>query len=160
MTLLNATSFIALLSTGLLAGIFFGNRMGTSFALPTIPVSSFVQFQQTIHKKYVRFMPPLQIIAILSSLIWLYLLRFSLSAPGFIMLAVAAAGIIIVFAITLTVNVPINKKLMTWSPANPPGNASEIWKPWEKGNTARTVLTLVVFVLQVLAINLPTPTSF
>ena len=148
------TSLFALLSTGFLAGILVGNRMGASFALPQIPTSSFIQFQQVVHRNYVRFMPPLQIVSIISSLTWLYSLRNAPMGIGYNFLAVAAAGTIVVFAITLTVNVPVNKKLMTWDAATPPANARELWRPWDKGNTVRTVLAVAVFVLQVLAVSL------
>ncbi len=145
--------FVALLSTGLLAGIFLGWRMGASFALPTLPASSFVQFQQVVHGYYVRFMPILQIAATLSSLTWLFLLRSSARSPGFVLLALAAAGTICVFVLTATVNVPINKKLMTWSASDPPQNLKEIWKPWEKVNTIRTILSLGVFAFEILALT-------
>jgi hypothetical protein len=38
--------FVTLLSTGLLAGILFGDRMGASLARPELSPSSFVTFQQ------------------------------------------------------------------------------------------------------------------
>jgi uncharacterized membrane protein len=146
--------FIALLSTGLLAGIFLGWRMGPSFALPTLPASSFVQFQQVVHGYYVRFMPILQIVAVLSSLTWLFSLRSSVGSLRFVLLALAAAGTIFVFALTVAVNVPINKKLMSWSASAPPENLSEILRPWERVNTVRTILAVGVFTLEVLALGL------
>jgi uncharacterized membrane protein len=154
MKLASVIRFIALLSTGLLAGIFLGWRMGPSVALPTLPATSFVQFQQVVHGYYVRFMPILQIAAVLSSLTWLFFLRSSAGSLRFILLALAAAGTISVFALTFAVNIPINKKLMTWSASAPPQNWSEIWRPWEQVNTIRTVLAVGVFTLELLAFGL------
>ena len=154
MNLIPVIRLIALLSTGLLAGVFLGWRMGPSFALPILPASSFVQFQQVVHVHYVRFMPILQIVAVLSSLTWLYLLRSSARSLGFGLVALAAAGAICVFLLTVTVNVPINKKLMTWSASAPPENLSEIWRPWEQVNIVRTILAVGVFSLEVLALSL------
>jgi uncharacterized membrane protein len=154
MNLISIVRFIALLSTGLLAGIFLGGRMGASFAAPVLPFSSFIQFQQIVHVHYVRFMPILQIAAVLSSLTWLFLLRSSPRSLSFVLLALAAAGAIFVFAVTLAVNVPINKKLMTWSASAPPENVMEIWKPWEQVNTIRTIVAAGVFGLEVLALSL------
>jgi uncharacterized membrane protein len=156
MSFITIIRFIALLSTGLLAGIFLGWRMGASFAAPTIPVSAFVQFQQVVHMHYVRFMPILQIAAVLSTLTWLFLLRSSARSLGFLLLALAAAGTICVFVLTVSVNVPINKKLMTWSASAPPPNVMEIWKPWEKVNTVRTILSMGVFGFELLALSLVT----
>ncbi len=148
MATLCVISFISLLSTGLLAGIFAGNRLGASLALPTIPVSSFVQFQQVVHRSYVKFMPILQIAAILSGAAWLFELRGGPSAGHWPLLAAAVAGHVVIFAVTLTVNVPINKKLMTWSVSGPPENARAIWRPWETGNTIRALLAVIVLMLQ------------
>ncbi len=151
---MTAICFVALLSTGLLTGILLGNRLGASFALPKLPDSSFVQFQQTVHLNYVRIMPVLQIVSILSSVTWAYLLSSSPRVMDFVLVAIAAAGSIVVFAITLTVNVTVNKKLMAWTASNPPANVRQIWKPWERGNTVRTLLVVAVFVLEVLAVSL------
>jgi uncharacterized membrane protein len=154
MNLIIVIRFVALLSTGLLAGVFLGYRMGASFALPTLPAPSFVKFQQVVHRYYVRLMPILQIAAVLSSLAWLYLLRSSARSLGFVLVALAAAGAICVFVLTVTVNVPINKKLMTWSASAPPENVMEVWRPWDKVNTVRTIIAVGVFALEVLALSL------
>ena len=154
MTFITVIRFVALLSTGLLAGIFLGYRMGASIALPTLPASSFVKFQQVVHVYYVRMMPVLQALAVLSVLTWLFSLRSSARSPGFVLIALAAAGCICVFAFTVAVNVPINKQLMTWSASAPPENLTEIWKPWEQVNTVRTILAVGVFSLEVLALTL------
>ncbi|PWB70061.1 hypothetical protein C3F09_09780 [candidate division GN15 bacterium] len=158
--LITLMSFLALVSTGFLSGILLGNRLGASFALPRLPDSAFVQFQQAVHRNYVRFMPVLQIMAILSHGWLLLLLRNSAHPTALALFSFAAAGSVIVFAITLTVNVPVNKKLMTWAVSNPPHNARELWRPWDKGNTVRTVFAITVFVLDVLAICLTMPRIF
>ena len=73
MNFITVIHFVALLSTGLLAGTFLGDRLGASFARPSLPASSFVQFQQIQHVYFVRVMPILQIAAVLSSLTWSFL---------------------------------------------------------------------------------------
>lgn len=154
MTFFTVAHFVALLSAGLLAGIFLGGRMGPSIALRTLPASSFVQFQQTVHVHYVRVMPILQILAVLSSLTWLFSMRSNVQSVPFVLMGVAAVGAICVFAVTLAVNVPINKKLMTWSASAPPENMAQIWRPWERVNTFRTILAGGVFALEVLVVTL------
>jgi len=146
--------FIALLSSGLLAGIFLGYRMGATFALPTLPATSFVQFQQVLHRYYVRVMPILQALAVLSTLTWLFSLRSIAGSLGFVLIALAAVGTICVFVLTAAFNVPINEKLMTWNVSAPPANLSEIWRPWDKVNTLRTILAVGVFGLEILALTL------
>jgi len=59
-----------------------------------------------------------------------------------------------VFVLTAAINAPINKKLMTWNASAPPANVMEIWKPWEKVNTIRTVLSMAVFSFEIVALSL------
>ncbi len=62
---------IAILSSGIFAGILFGDRMGATFARPSLSPSSFLQFQRIQHVHFARMMPPLTLAAILSGLGWL-----------------------------------------------------------------------------------------
>ena len=55
MEVLTIVRVVAVVCTGLLAGIFLGHRAGTYYALKEISVSSFVQFQQVVHVHFVRF---------------------------------------------------------------------------------------------------------
>ncbi len=152
MNLISIVRFIAVAATGLLAGIFLGDRVGLGFARPALPTSAFVQLQQMQHVHFVRMMPPLQLAALLSTLIWLFLMRSTVRSPQFVLLALAAAGLICVFVLTLKINVPINNTLMTWSAAAPPANAMEVWKTWEQVNTVRAILSPIAFALEVLAL--------
>jgi uncharacterized membrane protein len=154
MSLISIIRFVALVSTGLLAGIFLGDRMGVGFARPALPTSSFVQLQQIQHVHFVRMMPVLQIAALLGTLTWLFLLRSSVRSPQFVVIALAAVGLLGVFALTMGVNVPINKTLMTWNASAPPANAIEIWKLWEQVNTVRAIISPVAFALEVLGLLL------
>ena len=154
MSLISIVRFVALLSTGLLAGIFLGDRVGLGFARPALPPSSFVQLQQIQHVHFVRFMPVLQIAAVLSTLIWLFLLRSSVRTSQFLLLALAAVGLAAVFVLTITINVPINNTLMTWTASAPPPDAMEMWKRWEQVNTIRAIIAPIAFGLEVLGLIL------
>jgi uncharacterized membrane protein len=154
MSLLSIIRFVALVSTGLLAGIFLGDRIGLGFARPALPASSFVQLQQIQHVYFVRMMPVLQIAALLSTLTWLFLLRSSVRSSQFAVIALAAICLLVVFGLTMAINVPINKTLMTWNASAPPGDAMEIWKRWEQVNTIRAIISPIGFALQVLGLIL------
>jgi uncharacterized membrane protein len=154
MSLFSIIRFVALVSTGLLAGIFLGDRMGLGFARPALPASSFVQLQQIQHVHFVRMMPVLQIAALLSTLTWLFLLRSSVRSSQFAVIALAAICLLVVFGLTMAINVPINNTLMTWNASAPPDNAMEIWKRWEQVNTVRAIISPIGFALQVLGLIL------
>ena len=152
MNLISVIRFIALLSTGLLAGT-AGAWDLVCVALLTrlllYPVSTGCAWAlRSVHAHSPDCCGPEQpdvVVLCLCS---------SVGSLRFVLLALAAAGTICVFALTLAVNVPINKKVMTWSASAPPENLSEIWRPWEQVNTVRTILAVGVFSLEVLALSL------
>jgi len=124
---LTVARFVAVFSTGLLAGIFLCDRMGASFARPALSPSSFVTFQQIQHVHFVKMMPILMGIAILSSAAWLVLIRSRVASVGFVFLALGTLAYISVLVLTRTVNVPINNQLMTWDASSPPSDVMKIW---------------------------------
>jgi uncharacterized membrane protein len=154
MNLLPIVRFVALVATGLLAGIFLGDRMGLGFARLALPASSFVQLQQIQHVHFVRMMPVLQIAALLSTLTWLFLLRSDVRSSQFAVIALATICLLVVFGLTMGINVPINNTLMTWNASAPPSDAMEIWKRWEQVNTVRAIVAPIGFALQVLGLIL------
>lgn len=151
MRALVAVRFVAVFSTGLLAGIFFGDRMGASFARPALSPSSFVTFQQVQHVHFVRMMPFLVGIAILASIVWLVLIRSRIGTASFLFLALATLAFISVAVLTRTVNVPINNQLMTWSTSSPPPDMMQIWARWEQVHTVRTVMAILGFACELFA---------
>jgi uncharacterized membrane protein len=145
---------IALACAGLLAGIFFGHRMGTYYALQKLSSSSFVQFQQVVHAHYVRFMLPLVLSALLAALAWLFMARSHRSSGEFWLVLASTCGIALIAAMTRAVNVPLNHQLMTWDAAAPPADVRAIWAPWDRVNTIRTLVSVGVFLLEVVAANI------
>jgi uncharacterized membrane protein len=145
--------FVAVLSCGLMTGILFGDRMGPAFARRTMSASSFVEQQQIIHNHYIKLLPVLSMASLAGGLGWLLLVRAQWTTPQFWLLASAVAAIAVAAALTVRVNFPINDQLMTWNAAAPPDNIREIWSPWEKVHTVRTILWLAAFALEVAALS-------
>ena len=152
MSVLVAVEFVAVLSTGLLAGHFLGDRSGASFARPELPPSSFVKFQQVQHVHFLKILPALGGVAILSSIAWLILIRSQIGTVSFSLLALGTLLYISGVVITRTIHYPINEQLMTWSVDSPPPNVMEIWARWEQAHTVRTVLAIIGFACEVLAL--------
>ena len=144
---------IALVCTGLAAGIFLGHRAGVSLAVPELSPSSFVQLQQIIHRTFARMMPVLIIGAVLGSALWAVLLRAHWQTGAFWLVSGASLAMLCIFAMTLAVNIPINEKLMTWNAAAPPSDLRQVWAPWEQVHSIRTVLAIVAFVAEVIALS-------
>jgi uncharacterized membrane protein len=154
MCLVTILRVLAVVSAGLLAGIFLGYRTGVQNASAELSPSSFVQLQQIIHMHYVRFMPALVLIALLSSVLWLVMLRSQWRTAEFWLVATSACAILVILAATRAVNVPLNDQLMTWNTASPPTNLRELWAPWDRVNTLRSVLATGALILEAVALGL------
>ena len=151
MSVIAVVRFAAVLTTGLLAGIFLGDRMGASFARPALPPSSFVRFQQIQHVHFAKMMPILLGIAILSSAVWLVMTRSRLGSQNFVFLVLAALALVSIVVLTRAVNAPINVLLMTWNPSSPPPDVMATWSRWEHVHTVRTCLAIVGFGFALMA---------
>jgi hypothetical protein len=55
----SVTRIVAVLCSGMMAGLLFGDWLGPSFARSAMSASSFVQFQQIVHINYLRTLPAL-----------------------------------------------------------------------------------------------------
>jgi uncharacterized membrane protein len=153
MNLLIAVRVAALFSSGLMAGLLFGDWLGPAFARSAMSVSSFVEFQQIVHVNYLLTLPALSTLALGTSVLWVIMLRDRLGTTEFKFVLAAAIAIAIGFAITLVFNVPVNNQLETWKPAAPPENARAIWSGWEKAHVVRTVFWTVGFFLETVALG-------
>ena len=154
MSALGIVRIIAVLCSGLFAGILFGDRMGASFVRPALNATSFLQFQRMQHIHFARMMPPLTLASIVGGVGWLVMVRAQWNSFQFWLVALAMGATVFAVALTLAVNIPINKQLMTWNVTAPPDNMREIWSRWEKVHTIRTVLWLGAFALEVVALSI------
>jgi len=145
-------SVVAVLCSGLMAGLLFGDWLGPSFARAAMSPSSFIQFQQIVHINYLRTLPALSTIALVAPVLWLIILRARRHTAQFKILLCATIAIAIGYTITFIFNVPVNNQLETWSAAAPPTNAREIWSQWEKAHVVRTVFWVLGFLLETLAL--------
>ena len=153
MTVLAMVRMVAIFSSGVFAGILLGDRMGATFARPSLSPSSFLQFQRIQHVHFARMMPTLTLAAIAGALGWLIMVRAQWNSSQFSLVAVATGAMVLAAVLTFRVNIPINNQLMTWSVTAPPENMREIWNRWEKIHTIRTILWLSAFALEVIAVG-------
>ncbi len=137
---------------GLIAGAFLGDRMGATFARPELPVSSFVLYQQIVHRNFVIMMLILIIGSVLLGLVWLFLSRRAPRRSEFWMVLIGTAAVVSILLMTVIVNAPINNQLMSWSVDSPPENVRAVWEAWERTHTARTAVSLGALLILTLAL--------
>ncbi len=146
---------VAVLCSGLMAGLLFGDWLGPSFARAAMNASSFIQFQQIVHINYLRTLPALSTIAVAAPILWLIILRTRSDSAEFKILLSATVAIAVGYTITFVFNVPVNNQLETWDSAAPPANAREIWSHWEKAHVVRTIFWVTGFFLETVAFVMP-----
>ena len=144
-------SVIAVLCSGLMGRLLFGDWLGPSFARTAMSASDFIQFQQIVHVNYLRALPALSTIALVAPVVWLIILRARRGAQ-FKLVVFATIAIAIGYTITFVFNVPVNNQLEVWSADAPPPNAREIWSQWEKAHVVRTIFWCLGFFLETLAL--------
>lgn len=154
MNIISAARVLAVVCTGLYAGIILGDRMGASYARPVLSVADFIRFQQIQHVHFKALLLPLIVGAVLGGLIWLWLLRSRWRTAEFWLTAAGTAAMVVGAALTRIVNFPINDALMTWNAVAPPPNVRDLWAPWEKVHTVRATLSVLAFILQVFALRI------
>src|SRR5207237_1715193 len=93
-------SVVAILCSGLMAGLLFGDWLGPSFARSAMSASSFVQFQQIVHINYLRTLPALSTIAVVAPIVWLILLRTRRNSAEFKILLGAVVALAMGYPIT------------------------------------------------------------
>jgi uncharacterized membrane protein len=152
-SLLIIVRVIAILTCGLSTGILFGDRMGATFARPSLSPPEFIRYNKIVHSYFGRMMPVLTLTGVATGLIWLIVLRVLWSSLQFGLVAAATIAMAIAVGLTVTINVPINKQLEKWSETSPPGNMREIWSRWEQIHTIRTILWMGAFVLEAVALG-------
>jgi uncharacterized membrane protein len=94
--------------------------------------------------------------AALASLAWALTLRKRRNDAILWLVVGSAILMTLALGLTLVVNVPINKELMTWSQETPPADLAETWMKWEFSHSIRTLMAIAAFVCQAIALSLAT----
>jgi uncharacterized membrane protein len=101
-------------------------------------------------------MPVFNTLVIGSGVLVLFLARKRKKLPFALTLAGVLCTIVVVIS-TLLVNVPINSEIMNvWSVENPHADWAQVWDRWNFWHAFRTVLAVVAFVCQLVAVLAPT----
>jgi uncharacterized membrane protein len=145
---------IAIVFIGLLAGIYAGDRAGGYYCRAEMDPAYLVRSQQIVHLRFVRFMPILVLGALLAAVAWLILIRSRWQTPEFWLVALSVAGVALIAGLTRAINVPLNKRLMTWSADAPPPDLTALWAPWERVNTFRALAATAVLIFEVSAVTI------
>jgi hypothetical protein len=135
---------VAVCVDGILAGVFLGSGLVEQSA-KALNGKTWIRYKQAKERVYGRAGPILLLGAILLSI--LAMVGRGERAP----FAVAILSLLGVLAVTGVVHVPLNRAIDTASPEAPPSGWADIRTRWRRWHWLRTALTVVAFVLAIVA---------
>ena len=149
---LKAARFVNLFLTGVLTGNEFGSWAAIHPALHELPQQDHVRSEQAVTRRYGKIMPALMTGAIISFVPVLSLIPNRRSLPFLFGLA-GMLCYATMLAITLTGNIPINRRTLELDPgAITREEFLELRARWERLHAARNALNLTGFGLAIVGV--------
>ncbi len=142
--LVQGAFFVALLGTGLLAGLFMGTQLGQLGVQERLEQRDFVFIKSRFEREVGSIMPPALIGTTLSPGLVLLALRDP-SRPAFPLAALSLVLWIAATIVTIVYNVPVNKAATGWSVDTPPADWERQRARWHRGQSIRAMLCVSGF---------------
>ena len=137
----NAIALLATLGVGLLAGILVGTGM-TAFTTLRLTESSWVMQFQFEDQLFAKAMPPVM----LGTLLALAAACFLTSGQTRLLFGAAIVFMLLVLAVTIGFEVPLNKQIQSWTPGSAPPAWQHVRDLWLKRHLLRTVASVLSFL--------------
>jgi uncharacterized membrane protein len=155
---LKVARFVNLVLAGMLTGNELGSWVTVHPALGDLPPQAHMQGEQAVTRRYGRIMPVFMTATIASFFPVLALTR-DRESSSFRFSFAGMLCYVTMLAVTLTGNVPINRRLLELLPDSTPREEFlELRARWDRLHTARNLLNMVGFALSVLgALSSPRP---
>ncbi len=139
---LKIARFVNLILAGMLTGDVFGSWVTIHPALSNLPTRAHIQAEQVVYRRYGAIMPFFMTSTIVSAILVLSLTQERRSA-AFRFTLTGMTCLVAMLLVTLTGNVPINRRLLEL----PPPEMSyeeflELRERWDRLHTVRNLLTI------------------
>ncbi|MCL9795081.1 DUF1772 domain-containing protein [Frankia sp. AgKG'84/4] len=142
---------LSLVLTGLVAGTMTIGLVAVRPALHSLPATSYVLVKQAFDVSYPKFMKPVQIASLLSTVALAVVVAVAGPATCAILAAIAAVTIFVNIIVTVRGDLPINNAMATWAPDAPPSDWQAQRARWDFFNAIRTTAAVSSLVLLALA---------
>lgn len=142
---------LALLANGVATGVMVSTVLGLAPLTLAVPYESYVRTIQFLWKRYDPFMPATHALACVLDLV----LAFTApTAAARALFGAAGVVLVVVMAISVVKNVPINRYVMSLDPLSQPPDwaQSDPRVRWRNWNLLRTALALLALVANVVAV--------
>ena len=142
----NSVAIIAILGVGLLTGSMAGTGLAAFTARGLQEESWVLKFQLEDHL-FARAMPPLMLGTLLALAAACVLNR----GQARVMFGTSTLFMLLVLAVTIGFQVPLNKQIQSWMPGSAPPKWSQVRDLWLQRHLLRTIAGLLSFVCALLA---------
>ena len=136
------TSELSVFATGIMAGAFVFATLGLRPAVAALAAREHVLARQHLTRRLSRVMPVLMSFSVASCAAALWA---SGTQGGSVSQLAACLLSASTFLITLGVNVPLNKRFLTWSPEAPPVDWQHYVQRWNAADSVRLVAAVGAF---------------
>src|SRR5262245_58956309 len=140
---MKVVQFIALLLFSLVMGVMWGTWFSLSRSIAAITPLTFLEVGQAMIGNLGSSMPVLMPAAVLTRVVACALLFRRRQTPAFTLAAAAVALLLVVMAITLVVNVPIDRQIQSWTTMTLPSDWRAIRDRWEFYHGLRTLASVL-----------------
>ncbi len=137
----------SVVAIGMMSGLMLATGLA-GYAVRALPETSWTLRFQREDALFAKVMPPFFLVAL-----------FSLGASFFLstgssrsLFAAATLLTVVIIAITLALQVPINKTVQSWTAGSAPANWPILRDRWLQNHLVRTIVTVTAFVCAVIAI--------
>lgn len=146
-TLRCSLAVFSVVAIGLVAGMMLGSGM-QFFTYRSLPETSWTLQHQAVDGLFSRVMPPTFITTLIA------LVAMAILAPSHArwFFVAAALLVIVTIAITVTVEVPINKTIATWTAGAAPSDWMAIRDRWLSFHWVRTITGTLAFLCAVVGL--------
>jgi len=153
---LKLVRFISLICAALIAGIAFCHALELPNKM-ALPAETWLTVQQILYRGFGAKAGPIEVGAVVSSLILLFLVRKHHST--FIWSLVASVCFVAGLVLWFQVINPVNLLVDSWTPTTLPTNWTEARDQWEYGHVAHATLFILGLIASMIAVLADTTSS-
>jgi len=136
------TSELSVFATGIMAGAFLFATVGLRPAVAALGAREHVLARQHLIRRLSRVMPILMLFSVASCGAVLWTSGTQVGSGSQLVACLASAS---TFLITLCVNVPLNRRFLTWSPEEPPADWQHYVQRWNAADSVRLIAAVGAF---------------
>ena len=147
--LIQAASAFAIVSIGLLAGVMLGIAMEQQTA-QQLDANCWTSRQNFNDRLFRKVMPPAFVLTIVASC-WA---TVTLRDTARVWMIAAGIGSLLVIALTVVLEIPLNERMAHWKPGAIPNEWQRSRDVWQRNHWLRTICGLGAFLCSIIALSI------